>query len=86
MPDALRAIGIDPAPLTPRNDAIAIAFAPGERGGFVQFVRALLTHLLGSDFAVAFPGRRTVCTVHHHKQLWWTTKDPAAVAALEAMA
>jgi hypothetical protein len=85
MPDLLRSIGIDPAPLTPRNDAVAIEFAPAERGPFVQLVRALLANLLGSDFALAFPGRRAICTVHHHKQLWWTSDEQPVLATLDRL-
>jgi hypothetical protein len=48
-------------------------------------VGGLLGRLLGSDFMLAWPGRPAVCTVHHHKQLWWTTTDPELLAALEAM-
>jgi hypothetical protein len=85
MPDVLRSIGVDPAPLAPRNDAVAIEFTPAERGPFVQLVRELLTHMLGSDFALAFPGRRTVCTVHHHKQLWWTSDEEPVLATLDRL-
>ena len=43
--------------------------------------------LLSSDFMLAFLGPRqpVLCTLHHHKQLWWTTTSPDAIAALEAM-
>lgn len=73
MPALLESIEIDPAVLAPRIDGSALEFAPDERDRFVRFVEGLLERLLGSDFVLAFPGRSTLCTVHHHKQLWWTT-------------
>ena len=85
LPGVLRTIGIDPDPLAPRNDAAAIEFAPAERTQFTHLVRELLTHLLGSDFAIAFPGRRTVCTVHHHKQIWWTSEEAEVLEALDRL-
>jgi hypothetical protein len=42
-------------------------------------------NLAGSDFALAFPGRPVICTVHHHKQLWWTTTDPEIHKTLETV-
>ena len=38
-----------------------------------------------SDFQLSFPGLPAVCTIHHHKQLWWTTVDPSLHALLEKM-
>jgi len=40
-------------------------------------------NLFGSDFLLTWPGRPTVCTLHHHKQLWWTSTDVDLMAALE---
>ena len=85
MPGLLGSIGIDAPALAPRNDGSAIEFAAEERDGFVRFVTGLLERLLGSDFALAFPGRAALCTVHHHKQLWWTTRDEAVLQALERL-
>jgi hypothetical protein len=83
LPDALRAIDIDPATLEPRNDGAALAFAPAEAGAFEGFVRALLDGLTMSDFALSFPGHGTRCTVHHHRQLWWQTRSDRVAAALD---
>ena len=85
MPEVLRSVGIDPAVLAPRNDGTAIEFAQGERDAFVRLVEGLLSRLLGSDFALAFPGRPALCTVHHHKQLWWTTSDETVVQSLDRL-
>ena len=85
MPDVLTAIGIDPSPLALRNDGSAIELEPGERDRFVHLVEALLGRLVGSDFALAFPGRSVMATVHHHKQLWWTSADEQVLAALDRL-
>jgi hypothetical protein len=85
LPDVLTSIGIDPAPLALRNDGSAIEFEPGERDRFVHLVESLLGRLLGSDFALAFPGRPVIATVHHHKQVWWTSADEQVVAALDRL-
>lgn len=78
----LRDIGIDPALLTDRNDGSAIEFARDERDLFRDAVRRMLEGLSGSDFLLAFIEHRTLCTIHHHQQLWWQTTDPAMLAAL----
>ena len=83
MPGLLGSVGIDAAGLAARNDGSAIEFAADERDAFVRFVTGLLEGLLGSDFALAVPGRAALCTVHHHKQLWWTTTSADVYAALE---
>jgi hypothetical protein len=62
MPALLESINLDPGQLFSRNNAAAIEFAPNET--------ASLEH-----FAVAFPRRPALCTLHHHKQLWWQTTD-----------
>ncbi len=86
MPAALRGIGIDPEPLASLNNAAAIQFEWTESPAFERFVEQLLTHLKGSDFAMAFPGRNVLCTIHHHQQLWWMTTDPNLLVAAEALA
>lgn len=84
MPDALKEIGVDSASLSPRTNAAAIEFEEGEQDGFSKLLTSLLTHLAASDFTVAFPGRAVLCTVHHHKQLWWQTSDSALMRRIEA--
>lgn len=82
MPALLEAVGIDPGLLHSRNDAAAIEFSPDESDSFRYLVTRLLEMLLGSDFCLAFPGRPALATVHHHKQIWWTTTQGCLVEAL----
>jgi hypothetical protein len=86
MPDLLRAIEIDPVPLESRNDAAAIEFAPDDDEALRKMALGLLQNLSGSDFAIAFPGRDVLCTLHHHKQLWWTTHDASLAQSLRELA
>jgi hypothetical protein len=86
MPAALREAGIDPKLLQGRNDGSAIEFLPTEETAFTTFVQRLLTDLTGSDFAILFPARAVVCSLHHHKQIWWTTPEEALHAFLDALA
>ena len=67
MPALLQSIDVRADELVTRNDGAAIELEGSERGPFVTLVEGLLARLLGSDFALAFPGRDTLCTVHHHK-------------------
>ena len=85
MPELVRQVGIDPAALSGRNDGSAIEFAEGEAAALAPVLEKLLTALWGSDFALAWPGRPVLCTVHHHTQLWWSTTDAALVAALDGL-
>jgi hypothetical protein len=86
MPPILQEIKIDPKFLASRNDAAAIEFESADTEHFLRFLIGLLKHLIGSDFALAFPGHQTLCTVHHHKQLWWSTQDSQVLAAIESLA
>src|SRR5439155_26485834 len=85
LPQALEEIAIDPQLLQARNDAAAIEFAERDALALQNFVTTLLKGLMASDFAIAFPHRPVLCTVHHHKQLWWTTAQPSIAAALRQM-
>ncbi|MCC6423800.1 MAG: hypothetical protein IT447_10010 [Phycisphaerales bacterium] len=76
MAEALEQIGLDAGLLAGRNNGAAIEFASEEGERFELFIRKLLQLLVGSDFMIAFPGHPVVCTVHHHKQLWWMSNDP----------
>jgi hypothetical protein len=71
---ALDACGVDPDALRPRTDGSAIAFDPGDPAA-LALIRALLTDLKASDFAVLFPAHRHLVTLHHHQQIWWQTPD-----------
>jgi hypothetical protein len=83
LPAMLEEIGIDPEVLRPRNTGDAIEFMADESGAARQLLQRLLESLTASDFVMAFGAHRIVCTVHHHKQLWWVSTDPALIASLE---
>lgn len=80
--ERLRQIPIDPASLRQRNNAAAIEFTPQQSPSALELVSSMLGLLSGSDFTLAFPGRALICTLHHHKQLWWQTSDDSLLAAL----
>jgi hypothetical protein len=84
MPAALADVNVDAAELEGLTNAAAIEFAQAEAGALRRFTQALLTNLQASDFMLAFVGRPILCTVHHHKQLWWTTTDASVIDAVEA--
>jgi hypothetical protein len=83
MPALLEKTSIDASLLADRNNAAAIEFTASEVGLFRHFVQQLLEMLHGSDFLLAFPGHQTVCTIHSHKQLWWTTTSPQIAMELD---
>jgi hypothetical protein len=83
MPALIENIDLDPGLLEGRNNAAAIEFSIEETGLAQYFVQRLLEMLLGSDFILAFVGKPVLCTVHHHKQLWWQTTDPGILSALD---
>lgn len=86
LPDLLRSNGVDADVLAARHDGSAASFSPSEAASFEAVTAGLLDGLFGSDFQLLFPGRDVVCTVHHHKQLWWTSPDERLIARLREMA
>ena len=86
MPALLEHAGVDSGLLQPRTNAAAIEFASHETEALAHVVEGLLRMLFGSDFAIAFPGHPVTCTLHHHKQVWWTGSDRQLIAALGEMA
>jgi hypothetical protein len=82
LPGLLKKVGIDSGLLIGRTDAAAIEFVPAEEEGFGVLLEGLLGGLTGSDFVLVFPGRGVVCTVHHHKQLWWVSVDQQVLRGL----
>ena len=86
LPELLMMVAIDPGLLIGRTDAAAIEFLPSEEKPFGIFIERLLGDLTSSDFTLAFPGRGTVCTIHHHKQLWWVSIDQQVISGLDAIA
>ena len=85
LPKLLRHAGVSPEELMGRHDGSAVEFRPREKGEFDRFLVGLLLDLFGSDFQIAWPGHAVVCTVHHHKQLWWTTTDTDLLRRLDAL-
>jgi hypothetical protein len=85
LPGAIEKLALDPALLKNRNTAAALEFSPDEAPQFQSFIQQLLERLQQSDFTFVFPGRGTICTVHHHKQLWWVTVDPRVVVGLDEL-
>jgi hypothetical protein len=83
LPGLLAKAGVDSGLLIGRTDATAIEFLPTEDKGFRTLLGGLLHGLTRSDFTLVFPGRGTVCTVHHHKQLWWVSVEQQMVRGLD---
>jgi len=83
MPNLVESIELDPGLLMERNNAAAIEFAAGDSRHFVPFVTRLLEMCAGSDFLMAFPRRPILCTLHHHKQLWWITTEQDLLKQLD---
>jgi len=83
MPALLENIELDPGLLLERNNAAAIEFAAGESRQFHHFINRLLEMSAGSDFLLAFPKWHILCTLHHHKQLWWITTDESLMKRLD---
>lgn len=88
LPAALREAGLSEeqvSTLAGRHDGSAVQFLPNEVTSFRRLLMAFGLNLFGSDFLLTWPDRPAACTVHHHKQLWWTTTDPGLMAALDAL-
>ncbi|MEA2708685.1 MAG: hypothetical protein QOF78_1286 [Phycisphaerales bacterium] len=78
-------IGIDPRVLRDRNDGSAIAFAADEDERLRRAVERLLDGMRQSDFSIAFPdaGAAAICTLHHHRQIWWQATSAELIELLE---
>jgi hypothetical protein len=85
MPQLLQSNGIAPDELIHRHDGTAVAFTSLEENAFAAIAEGLLTHLLGSDFQLMFPTKPVVCTLHHHKQIWWSSPDAGLIAKLKSL-
>lgn len=85
MPRLLNDIGIDSHLLMARNNAAALEFSPSESPAFFRLLEGLLQHLLGSDFALVWPGQEILATAHHHKQVWWISSSVNLVKGLDAI-
>jgi hypothetical protein len=85
MPALIEHIGVDPGLLEGRNNAAAIEFGPADAEHLHHFVKRLLENLMSSDFMLAFVGQPILCTLHHHKQLWWTVRGDEVIEKLESI-
>jgi hypothetical protein len=86
LPGLIQTLSLDPIQLATHTDGAAIQFVPDESALFRNFAQSLLNQLHSSDYCIAFPGHAAVCAIHHHKQLWWVTPDPALIARLDQLA
>ncbi|MGA3065875.1 MAG: hypothetical protein ABSF29_03405 [Tepidisphaeraceae bacterium] len=86
LPGLITSLSLDATALAARTDGSAIQFSPEESDRFKTFAESLLKQLHSSDFCIAFPGHPAVCTLHHHQQIWWITRDPALLTRLDALA
>lgn len=84
--EALAQAGVDATRLQSLNNAPAIAFAPTESGAFTPLLETIIEQSIASDFTLAFPDYPMVCTVHHHKQMWWISGKADLIARVEAIA
>jgi hypothetical protein len=85
LPAALQKAGVDPTVLESRTNAPAIEFPPNEPTQFEALVQSILENLLGSDFSLAFPDHPIIATLHHHKQVWWVSGEPALIESVGAL-
>lgn len=85
MPILLEHIGIDAGLLENRNNGAPIEFAPDEQAHLRHFVQRLLEMLGGSDFMFVNLSHPLLCTLHHHKQLWWSTPNRSIIDTLEQL-
>lgn len=82
---ALEAANVDWKALAPRTNASAVEFDASESNAATVLLQAILTHLAGSDFALAWPSWPVACTIHHHKQVWWMTSEASLHERLGAI-
>ncbi len=85
LPEALQNAGISSADLVARNNGAAVEFSSAEFPAMQPLVASLIDRLSGSDFKLVVPHRHIICTVHHHKQLWWQTTDAGVAEQLRAL-
>jgi len=86
LPTLIKSIGIDPTVLASRSDASPLEFQPPDQPHLLRFVQTLLENLASSDFMLAFPSHPALCTIHHHKQLWWTSPDKRLIERISGHA
>jgi hypothetical protein len=79
LPELIRSVGVDPQVLASRSDASPVEFNGADRPHLTRFIQTLLENLAASDFMLASAAYPVLCTIHHHKQLWWTSSDKAFI-------
>ena len=84
LPQLIESAGIDPKMLASRSDASPIQFLADEAAQLQNFIQTLLENLSSSDFMLAFPSHPVLCTIHHHKQLWWTSSDRSVIERISS--
>ena len=77
--------GVDAGLLRGRVNAAAIEFSSAESDSVGHLVESLLRMLFGSDFMLASPSHPLLCTIHHHKQLWWVTDDSTIARGVDLL-
>jgi hypothetical protein len=78
-------IGVPPASLQHRSDAAALSFTEDETAPLRLLVGGMLENLAGSDFLLLFLAGPTLCTIHHHRQIWWTSRSADQIALLDQL-
>ena len=84
LPNLIESVGVESKSLASRSDASPIEFDQDEHFQLLEFVRVLLENLTASDFMLAFPSHPLLCTIHHHKQLWWTSSDNSLIQRISS--
>jgi hypothetical protein len=82
----LESVQVKPFLLANRADASPLEFQADEQAKMKMFVQSLLENLSSSDFMLAFPEHPVLCTIHHHKQLWWISSDRGLLEQVDSMA
>lgn len=82
LAELLGSVGIDQAELIARTEAAAIAFDTNEAVLAGGFVTNLLKMLNVTDFTAVFPEAETIALLHHHQQVWWTSRSAERIAAI----
>jgi hypothetical protein len=83
LPELLTGVKIDPQVLASRPDASPIEFTERENDELIALIHSLLTNLATSDFMLAFPAHPALCTIHHHRQLWWTGSNKDLIERID---
>ncbi len=86
LPMLLKNVGVQPFLLAQRPDASPLEFQPGDQAALKSCLQTLLDNLSTSDFMLAFPQHPILCTIHHHRQLWWITSNKPLLERVDSHA